>query len=112
MKLTVRETKAPEEEVEAEAVAGDSAVGEDLEMEASEEAGAEAASYPEEEGEAEDLQASEELREEDLSEEEEEAGEISREVEEVRAAPNLNHQNEHHFFHYHQLASIFQHMLK
>merc|ERR1711963_732810 len=81
MKLTARVMKVQEEE--AEVAAGDV---------------------------AEDSEDSEEPQEEDLSEEEEDEA-TSREGEEAKAALNSNNKNETSLFHYHQLASYFQHML-
>lgn len=106
MKLTARGTKVQEEE--AEAGAGGSAAPEDL-------AGSggdvvEAASTPEEGDVGEDLEDSEEPRGQDLSEEGEDE-ETSRGAEEVKAALNSNSKKRTSLFHYHQLASYFQHML-
>merc|ERR1719471_1106690 len=95
MKLTARVMKVQEEE--AEVAAGDLAVAEDLV--GLEDVG-EAASSTEAGDVAEDSEDSEEPQEEDLSEEEE-----------AKAALNSNNKNETSLFHYHQLASYFQHML-
>lgn len=105
MKLTARVMKVQEEE--AEVAAGDLAVAEDLV--GLEDVG-EAASSTEVGDVAEDSEDSEEPQEEDLSEEEEDEA-TSREGEEAKAALNSNNKNETSLFHYHQLASYFQHML-
>jgi len=107
MKLTARGTKVQEEEAEVGAEV--SAAPEDLVGSGG--VVGEAASTPEEGDVGEDLEDSEEEpREGDLSEEEEDEA-TSREVEEVKAALSSNIKNETSLFHYHQLASFFQHML-
>ena len=95
------------QEEEAEVAAEDLAVAEDLV--GLEDVG-EAASSTEVGDVAEDSEDSEEPQEEDLSEEEEDEA-TSREGEEAKAALNSNNKNETSLFHYHQLASYFQHML-
>ena len=91
---------------------GDLAVAEGLvDSEAAEEVEEAVVSSPEEEGVGEDSEGTEGHQGGDHSEEGEELGEISREEEEGKAAPNLIQQTNITFFHYHQLASYFQHML-